>query len=645
MGSSCSKEDKNNIRPMRSSYSEANIANINIPISNPNPNNNSFDGVENMDFRTRFPLSHNKNSLKKSLDDFKNYLLVQDFFYEVDNSEDDVYAELKKQEKEDLIQYFNTYKSSFTEKIVDKIEEILNKSFNFNNYASKILNDEKVEQAYSNKIKREVAKLNRDETKFEIKYLTVMLVGKSGVGKSTLINNLLKLPPSYKAKVGTGKFQTVLTYPYQSEAIPILRLVDTRGIELNIDYGADAVKADAEKFINRQIESNDPNNFVQCIWYCITGNRFEQVEIDLLNSLKNSYEDNKIPIIIVYTQATDNNTINEMQQYIKEKNIDANFIRVLAERKHLVNDQFLEAFGMDELIKETLEKCKKAMKGEMRSVMTDNITKNIKEILINENSHIIEFIYQKRISDFISNYKTVKKDYDFKNYLIRLVSFNILYFLDKKEISRESADYLKNTDLINKIVDDYIAYYKTWANEKMKDALNQFPIKFIDNQVKIQKKQNKEIMIRNKRCIQDFVENSQKFLSDNYYYCAQVYFIYYFILNICILISNSFVKNINSLLDQILSKQNIQNLISECFLNKFSEFEKKVAQFFSTFRYDNNNNNHNYDFQFNFNHQNYQNYQFNNDNNNNNNYPDNLPSRNEVYNAMGNDDNIIYPNI
>ena len=169
------------------------------------------------------------------------------------------------------------------------------------------------------KIKREVAKLNRDEKKFEIKYLTVMLVGKSGVGKSTLINNLLKLPPSYKAKVGTGKFQTVLTYPYQSEAIPILRLVDTRGIELNIDYGADAVKADAEKFINRQIESNDPNNFVQCIWYCITGNRFEQVEIDLLNSLKNSYEDNKIPIIIVYTQATDNNTINEMQQYIKEK--------------------------------------------------------------------------------------------------------------------------------------------------------------------------------------------------------------------------------------------------------------------------------------------------------------------------------------
>ena len=627
-----------NTMPMRYSYSDANI---NIPnISNPNPNNNNFDGVDNMDFRTRFPLNFDKNSLERSMNNFINNLLVQDFFYEVENREDNVYEELKKQEKKDLIQYFNTYKTSFTEKIKNKIDEILNKSFNFDNYVSTILNDEKAEQAYSNKIKREVAKLNRDQKKFEIKYLTVMLVGKSGVGKSTLINNLLKLPPSYRAQTGTGRFQTVLTYPYQSEAVPILRLVDTRGIELNIDYGADAVKADAEKFINKQIESNDPNTFVQCIWYCITGNRFEQVEIDLLNSLKNSYEDNKIPIIIVYTQATDNNTINEMQQYIKDKNIDANFIRVLAERKHLVNDQFLEAFGMDELIKETLEKCKKAMKGEMRSVMTNNITKNIKEILINENSYIIEYIYQQRIIDFISNYKTVKNDYDFKNYLIHLVSYNIQYFLDKKEMSRKSADYLKNTDLINQIVNDYMAYYKTWANEKMKDALNKFPILFIDNQVKIQKEKNKDILIKNKRCIQDFVENSKKFLSDNYYYCAQVYYIYYFILNICILISSSFVKNINSLLGQILLKENIQNLISECFLNKFSEFEKKVAQFFSTFRYDNNNN-QNYDFQINFNHQNYQ---FNNDNNNNN-YADNLPSRNEVYNVMGNDDNNLYPNI
>ena len=211
-------------------------------------------------------------------------------------------------------------------------------------------------------------------------------------------------------------------------------------------------------------------------------------------------------------------------------------------------------------------------------------------------------------------------------------------------MSRESADKIKNTDLINKIVDNYITCYKNWANELMKSPINKFPIQFIDDQVKIQKEHNKEILIKNKRCIKDFHDNSKQFLSDNYAYCAQVNFIYYFILNISILISNSFVKNINSLLERILFQESIQDLINECFLNKFSEFEKRVAQFFSTFNINNNNNN--YDFHinnYNFNYNNH-NFQFNNDNNN---YADNLPSQNEVYNSgrNANDDSNPYPRI
>ena len=636
MGSSSSKE-KNKERPYNINPNRNDLSNVN----NENRNDNNFEQNADMDFRVKYPSHYDKNSLENSMNDFKNKLIIQDSFYEVDNKEDNIYEQLKKKEKDDLIKFFNSNNSSFIGKIEDKIDEILNISFNFDYLTSEILNNEKAEQAYSNKIKREVNKLIRDKKKFEIKYLTVMLVGKSGVGKSTLINNLLKLDSRYKAKTGTGKFQTILIQSYQSDAIPILRLVDTRGIELNIDYGADKVKADAEAFINKQINSNDPNNFVQCIWYCITGNRFEQVEIDLLNALKNSYEDNKIPIIVVYTQAVDNNTMNEMQEYIKEKNIDANFIRVLAERKELVNHSYLEAFGMDELVKVTLDKCKKAMRGEMRSVMTKNISKNINEILINENSYIIDYIYQQRIIDFVSNYRTVRNDNDFIDYIIYLVNFNSKFFLNK-DISKNSANYLKNSDLIKKVLDNYITCYKNWANEKIASAVQIYPFEFIDRQVKIQKDNNKDILIKNKRMIKDFKENIMKFLSDNFYYCAQKYFIYYFISNISIYISNSFVKNINSMLDEIIFKENSQNLINECFLNKFSEFEKRVAQFFST--YNNDNDNHNYDF-----HLNNYNYDFNNQNfnsnNDDNNYPNNLPSRSEVYGGNTTNYNNLYPNI
>ena len=128
-----------------------------------------------------------------------------------------------------------------------------------------------------------------------------MVVGKSGVGKSTLINNILKLDNKNKAETGIGDFQTKNIKSYQNKNVPFLRLIDTRGIELNYGFGAKEVQIQLENYINEQNRKGEPNNLVQCIWYCITGTRFEEVEINLLNSLRKVYDNNKIPIIIIYT--------------------------------------------------------------------------------------------------------------------------------------------------------------------------------------------------------------------------------------------------------------------------------------------------------------------------------------------------------
>ena len=82
---------------------------------------------------------------------------------------------------------------------------------------------------YEKRLKNEIKKIGENEKEFNIKYLTIMLLGKSGVGKSTLINQFLKLKEK-KAKTGAGNFQTILTEIYTSKSVPFLRLVDTRGI-------------------------------------------------------------------------------------------------------------------------------------------------------------------------------------------------------------------------------------------------------------------------------------------------------------------------------------------------------------------------------------------------------------------------------
>ena len=65
-----------------------------------------------------------------------------------------------------------------------------------------------------------------------------MLVGQSGVGKSTLINNFLKLSGRKAASTGTGKYVNTKIKYYMSNQIPYLRLIDTRVNELNVKYGA-----------------------------------------------------------------------------------------------------------------------------------------------------------------------------------------------------------------------------------------------------------------------------------------------------------------------------------------------------------------------------------------------------------------------
>ena len=530
----------------------------------------------------KYVCKYNESEIIAQLNDFIKKIEIQDSFFEINDSlEDNIYDLLKKEEKKQLTDYFNKNSQTFINNILKFLSNDI-KNYYYVSLSSEIINKNKkvYENEKKNKIKNEINKIIKDKESFKIKNLTVMLVGISGVGKSTLINNVLKIK---EAITGTGSFQTTKIKAYYNKDLPYLRLIDTRGIELNIKYGAKAIMKDAQNYIKEQLSTDDINNFVHCIWYCITGNRFQQAEIDLLNALKYTYPDNKIPIIIVYTQATDENMITDMKKYIKEININEKFIKVLAERKKLINNNYLEAFGLDELLNETFKKCKSAIKGDMHSVMTNNISQHIKNILTEENSSIKKYITEQVILFFIKDYKNVKNDDEFKKYIIDIYESNIKYFFNI-DISDNSSN---NIDIENIIKDsifinhcnNFINYYKKQTNNIINPDLMEFSIKFLDFQVIKEKDNNININIKNKRCLNDFVNSTSNFLYNNFFYLAQKYYIKCAIQFYLNKLSNSFEDNLNEILNNLLNQDYSQNLISDCFLKKFEEFEVYESKF------------------------------------------------------------------
>lgn len=179
--------------------------------------------------------------------------------------------------------------------------------------------------------------------------LNIIVAGKTGVGKSTLINSVFR---EKLAETGMGKPVTQHMRKITKKGVP-LAIYDTRGFELGKEVQTE-VKKEVTETISKGLATQDINKAIHCIWYCINtaSNRIEPEEIEWLKELSMDNQITQVPIIVVLTQAFSKKKAQELRQMLLNENLDIiQVIPVLAEDYEIEDLGTAKVYGLDVLIK------------------------------------------------------------------------------------------------------------------------------------------------------------------------------------------------------------------------------------------------------------------------------------------------------
>ena len=442
-----------------------------------------------------------------------------------------IYKLYKKRNDEDK-KYFNSLKNDESMKeereiYLDIINYLKRESINsfekdyqtqYNNELSNKINN--YIQNFIKKKEDDFQKLINENKKQvqNISKLNIMLLGNSGVGKSTLVNEILGLENN-KAEEQTNNERMLIDgwtkkYPVNEKDTKIknINLWDTEGIEYSQEQ-----KNDQENHINKVINhinnhKSIPGQQINCIWFCIHGQTFQPSEMKYIEKLLDVYNEKfKIPIIFIYTQSYEieyNNVealkkkLENMEFYKNNKN-QFHFIDIIAKKKTFKSrktgkEESEPPFNLEKLMEETFSLAKEGIELIVKDKINRlnyQLNKDAKEFkekidkdIINLINEILKDIDNKLIDIFEST----------KQYLINLIS-NIFGF--EKNQEKENIDKIidiirfiikgKIENNLNNIKYDYIVKFFdskiiSEYNEKKepKDNINIFKKKVCDNIIK-----------------------------------------------------------------------------------------------------------------------------------------------------------------
>ena len=170
------------------------------------------------------------------------------------NKGNNISINLQNKIEKDFINYLNDNLSKHINEILSKYNNSNNINYKDYNEIEQIIINENIDLYYKKIIHESLSKYAKVQNSIKLKKISVIVTGRAGIGKSVLINYLLKL----EGKISAFEFLegTLETKKYKSEKIPFLTLTDTKGYEFDLKYSPENISDEILNIIQFKEEKN-----------------------------------------------------------------------------------------------------------------------------------------------------------------------------------------------------------------------------------------------------------------------------------------------------------------------------------------------------------------------------------------------------